>query len=677
MPSETRDFCGRLQDAFKNRSNDFTEANLALLLQRFEADGFAIPRISSGLSVNERFAADMFDVRMFFSALVDADYLETEAHFQGNADEPRLSRLDGPSLDLDKAIAAWGRHIDRMRREHGDAPMAAPREALLEQCIKAAFQPTGLFSLSAPTGAGKTLAMLGFALHHARVQGLRRVILVMPFLNIIDQTAAVYRSIFSPEEEFPAHTVVEHHSLAEAGDGVADGRDGDHVESQRRLLAENWDAPIILTTNVQFFESLMAARPARCRKLHRLARSVILFDEVQTIPAKLAVATLATLSRLAEPGGPYRSTVVFATATQPAFDVLHHRIIKEPFASAGWQPTEIVADAKSLYWLAAKRVRVAWRHQTPIELDQLAAELCEHERVLAIVNLKRHALRMAASVQERRPEGLLHLSTNMCPAHRAAVLEEVNHRLKVGKPVRLVATQCVEAGVDLDFPIVYRALAPLEAIAQAAGRCNRHGKGPPGQVVVFKPHDPRGLYPPGYGAAALATESFVAAFAEQGELDDAEILNSPEKLRRYFQRLYRASGRDKEERDDERKLLDAVRERDFAETAELCKLIRQDSIQVLVPYDRPAVDQLRAEITDAPRLSPEFIRNWTRRAGPHSVSLFRPQSGTPIWNHLTPVLFRRRPPLENFEASWFFALDGLEYDKLMGLTVSTENSWIA
>ena len=279
--------CREIRDALARNRDDFTETNLGLLGQRFTNDGFTLPEVNCGLTISaqrEQFAADMLDVRMLFSALVDADFLETETHFSGDARTPRRPRPEGPAIDLDKAIAALEEHVERIRRRFHGVPMAAARESLYAQCVGAAACPPGLFSLSAPTGSAKTLAMLAFALHHARSHGLRRVVLVMPFLNIIEQTAAIYRQIFSSERGFDPNTILEHHSLAHCGDRPQSHDEADYDESLRGLLVENWDAPVILTTNVQLLESLMAERPSRCRELHRLAQTGFLFDERQTLP---------------------------------------------------------------------------------------------------------------------------------------------------------------------------------------------------------------------------------------------------------------------------------------------------------------------------------------------------------------------------------------------------------
>jgi CRISPR-associated helicase Cas3/CRISPR-associated endonuclease Cas3-HD len=678
-----KDIQQRLSDIMRAHSQESPDYDILQLAKDFMADGMELPLVTEGLAPAIKYAADMLDVRMFFSALVDADFLETEAHFAGTAQKPYCPRADGPAIDLDRAIASLDSFLAAVRKDYRDSPMSPARDRLRRDCLAAAARPQGLFTISAPTGTGKTLAMLAFALHHARTHNLRRIIVVMPFLNILDQTATEYRAIFGEQNGFERHTVLEHHSLADHRDNLSeDGVDEAARESDGktppRLLAENWDAPVILTTNVQFLESLMADRPSRCRKLHRLAKSVILCDEVQTLPSELAVATLATLSRLSDPSGPYGSTVVFSTATQPALDAFSKRIVPD-FASRGWQPTEIVTDVPSLYRNVAGRVNVHWRYNAAISLDDIASELHTREQVLCIVNLKRHAASLIASLRDRgmsERTGLLHLSTNMCPAHREEALRAVRSRLKHGQSIHLVATQCVEAGVDLDFPVVYRALAPLEAIAQAAGRCNRHGRGPRGQVVVFKPQDDRKPYPPGYSEAVDATEGFLNGLALQTDLDATEILGDPTRLSDYYRRFYRLTGKDSTESDRERLLMDAIRGGDFAEAASRYRLIQDDSIRVLVPYDPVAFERLRDEIENSERFAPNIIRDWMRRASPHAVNLFRPKDSDPIAAYLQPIQFSRRRTVEAWEADWCFALPDVKYDPLLGISTEVENLWI-
>lgn len=630
---ESKAIANEIAKAVKAHPEDYSGTDIAQMLELFKADGLPQPAIEDGFRRTEHTAADMLDVRMLFSALVDADFLETEAHFAGNAAQPRAPRPPGPSLDINAALRGFEQHLDHVRREHAHDPMNPVRQQLYEACLAAAEWPQGAFSLSAPTGSGKTLAMLAFALHHAKTHRLRRIILVMPFLNIIDQTAQIYRQIFSPDAGFHPLTVLEHHSLADYGGSPETTEDTG--QDLGRLLTENWDAPIILTTTVQFFESLFAARPGRCRKLHRLAQSVILFDEVQTLPANLAVATLAALSRLTEQDGPYRSSVVFATATQPAFDHLHQRVLE--FAPVGWQPREIIGNPQPLYQAAAGRVQIQWRYQSPAPLTEIASELSELPQALCVVNMKRHALELLGELKRTGCSDLLHLSTSMCPVHREETLAEIRHRLARGQPLRLVATQCVEAGVDLDFPVVYRALGPLEAIAQAAGRCNRHGSLGTGRVVVFKPKDdPARLYPPGYKQPSSVTEMFLNSLASQGTLERIEIINDPQRLRQYFTSLYALAGRLSTDsvREDEAELLKAIQAGDFPRVAELYRLIKQDAINILVPYKPEEYERLLSELRDQTRLARGYIRGWTRRAARHAVSILRPRAESGVQNVL-------------------------------------------
>ncbi|GAB6166957.1 CRISPR-associated helicase/endonuclease Cas3 [Thermostilla marina] len=646
-----------------------TSKDLPGLFARWQKDGLALPEASPVIAAHEydrlKNAATMLDVRMLFSSLVDADFLATEAHFSGDAETPRRPRPSGLPLDCDRAIEALEAYRLAVKATHASHPMAELREQLYENCVDAASFDPGVFTLSAPTGSGKTLAMLAFALHHARRHGMRRIVLVVPYINIIDQTARVYRDIFS---HLPPGAVLEHHSLnedilgarSEEPEEPSDTNDG----PSPRLLAENWDAPVILTTTVQFFESLMSHRPSRCRKLHRLAKSVVLFDEVQSLPIELAVATLATIARLADPDGPFRSSIVFATATQPAFETLDEPV--RQFCYRGWKPREIVQDVPNLFRAAKNRVNVEWRHETRIDWDELAAEIAVHRRVLAIVNLKRHAIELVDRLKGtlETEDGLLHLSTSMCPAHRSRTLDEVRRRLDSDERLVLVSTQCVEAGVDLDFPIVYRALAPLEAIAQAAGRCNRHGLlARPGKVVVFKPDDEY-LYPPGYAQAAGSAEAFLNGRLREG--GSGNIIDDPHELQNYFAQYYHLCGYASAEEQSETEILRAVAALDYPETDRLYRLIRQDAINVLVPYDRDEFHRLLNMLEQCRRLTPEFLRRWRVVARPYVVSIFRPRDGSPIWNRLEPLPFRRNPPLETWEATWFRLLDDDGYDELIG-----------
>jgi len=607
-----------------------SENDLDLLLKRFGDDELRLPgpeEIAESLypGLNSPCAAAMLDVRMLFSALVDADFIETEAHFQAGPDGRASYRKPGPKLKPRQALSALAAYLEKLAaRSEASDKVNRMRDDLLRACLEAGQYPQGLFTLSAPTGAGKTLSMLAFALKHAQKHGLRRIVTVIPYLSIIEQTALEYRRVFKPEADpsWPSEYVLEHHSLAGTrGPELTD--DGQEQGPGRaRLLAQNWDAPLVVTTSVQFLESLFANRPSACRKLHRLAQSVIIFDEVQTLPLHLVIPTLAALSHLAER---YRATVVLATATQPAFGQLDEKVKK--MAASGWNPRPIAPPELKLF-ARTKRVKVAWpdlKERTP--WSELVEELAARDQVLCVLNLKRQAWKIMDELKEKDDQGLFHLSTNMCPAHRRQVLKEVRRRLDPDRPepCRLISTQCVEAGVDLDFPVVYRAFGPLEAMAQAAGRCNRGGRLDRGLVRVFRPEkDNRRLYPDGaYQRAASVTRTLLQARQTQGmDIDDPDLFED------YYKHLYLFAQPDKLDA----KLRGAIERQDFVETAKKYRVIAKNAINVLVPYETERYLELAEEVRRTGLTGP-----WLARARDHAVSLFRPRESDPLWDWLESV----------------------------------------
>lgn len=642
----------QLEARLHRENRRLTESDFRLLFERFRADGLTCPPGLPAREISERLDL-MLEIRFLFSALVDADFLETEAHFEG------ATRSEGPPLEAERALSIVRGELEGLARSgKAAAEVQRLRADLARACLKGAEAEPGLFTLSAPTGSGKTLAMLAFALQHAARHRLRRIVLAVPYLSIVEQTVGVYRRLLEPA--FGPRYVLEHHSLAQSGEVAAESANTDAestAERLRRRLTENWDAPLVVTTNVQLLESLFANRPSRCRKLHALSKSVLLFDEAQAVPVGLAVPTLATLSRLA---GRFGSSIVFATATQPAFDHLDDQV--KALTAGGWKPREIVPPKLRLFH-RARRVTVSWEIDRASSWSELAERLAELPQVLAIVNLKRHAQELAAAVLARSGrEGLFHLSTNLCPAHRQRVLDAVRLRLADRLPCRLVATQCVEAGVDLDFPAAFRALGPLEAVAQAAGRCNRNGLGGDrlGEVVVFRPKDER--YPGGlYQQAAQVTAGLLR---EQGELLD---LDEPKTFRLYFSRLYDITGSTGTW--ETKKLGAALRELDFPTLAKEYCLIDQDVVNVVVPFDQGSFDELRRDLLAAGRLT----RRWIRRARPQTVGLFRTAASRPgVAHFLDPV------PLGRGESAPDWAIyTGDDYDTdLYGLQ-EAEQAWIA
>ncbi len=398
-------------------------------------------------------------LRMLFSCLTDADFLDTEAFMD---EERRDNRGGWPQLiDLLPPYEAY------MARFKPDSPVNAIRAQVLQQCREAASSPPGRFSLTVPTGGGKTLASLAFALHHASAHNKRRIVYVIPYTSIIEQTADIFRQVFEPLGD----VVIEHHSNAEVKP--------QEENSRSRLACENWDAPLIVTTSVQFFESLYAARTSRVRKLHNLANSVVVLDEAQLIPPEFRKSLLSTLRLLTDH---YGITLILSTATQPALGSVAGAEIRyrglEPMREIVSAPTELHRQLRRV------SVRLPAEMNEPVAWEELAEELQQHPSLLCIVN-RRDDCRILHGLM---PPQTIHLSALMCGQHRADTIREIKRRLLNKEPVRVISTQLVEAGVDLDFPVVYRAMSGLDSIAQAAGRCNREGRlDGLGEVRVFIP----------------------------------------------------------------------------------------------------------------------------------------------------------------------------------------------
>lgn len=620
------------------------QTNIGKLVRRLLADGLPLPDPIGGALRPGESAADMLDTRMLFSALVDADYLDTEEAMRPD-DVP--ARPEGERLDAARALAALENYLAALGK-NSDLPAAtlALRADLMNACRAAGLNDERLWTLTAPTGSGKTLAMLLFALTRAaKMQAsgrpVRRIVVVLPFLSILDQTVEEYRQLFTTEK-YGRDFVLEHHSLAgiRTSDTQHGQNDGEAAQpgSQARLLAQNWDAPIVITTSVQLLESLHANKPGACRKLHRLAGSLILLDEVQTLPAALAVPTLKTLSRLTN--DKYGAVVVMATATQPAFGTLSERVRET--GNDGWQPREMAPRELRLFE-RSKRVTPVWHLETPVSWDTVQGWIREEPQVLCIVNMRKHALELAKALEGE--EGVRHISTSLCPAHRREIMREIRAALRDGQPMRVVATQCVEAGVDLDFPKVFRALGPLDSVAQAAGRCNRHNKRASGELRVFLPETEK--YPT--DAYRKAAQVALTMYREGGlNLDD------PDTYHRFYERFWRYEVTELEE------LRDAIQQQNYPKVAELYRLIPNDSVNVVVPYG----DGL-ALMQEARQQG--ITREWMRRAQLYTVSVFRRRDGT-LPPHLEPLNFRPRGGGAPQEApDWFICPHQEAYDaKLFG-----------
>lgn len=412
--------------------------------------------VEKALRCRDPFSVGFF-VRMVFSCLVDADFLDTEKFMKPNQ---AAARPSWPLDVLERIEGALTRYVGALESASSDVNIE--RGKVRRDCLVAAEQTPGLFSLTVPTGGGKTLSSLAFALRHARLHRLRRVVYVIPFTSIIEQNAAVFRAAMRSIEDQIPDPVIEHHSNLDTGKETV----------ASRLAAENWDAPLVVTTSVQFYESLFAAQASRCRKIHNLAKAVIILDEVQTLPVDYLEPCLRVLRELATN---YGATVVLCTATQPAL------LRRDDFPIGLDHVREIVQDHAGLY---ARLKRVTVEYLGEVKDALLSRQLTRVEQVLCIVNTRRHARQLFDAIGEDQA-GHFHLSASMCPEHRTQVLTRIRANLEAEQTCRVISTQLVEAGVDLDFPVVYRSLAGGDSIAQAAGRCNRNGKSRRGRMLVF------------------------------------------------------------------------------------------------------------------------------------------------------------------------------------------------
>ena len=499
----------------------------------------------------------MLYTRMLFSCLVDADFLDTEDFMSaGNVEREGFASVETLLERLQESLEEkFLQPKTEKEKRKLELPINKKRSALLAESIDAGKEAKGnLYRLTVPTGGGKTISSLAFALHYAAhaKRKRRRIIYVIPYTSIIEQNAAVFRDLLGPD------SVVEHHQNVDYDDVQ------DTDMNRKRLATENWDAPVIVTTNVQFFESLFSNRPSKCRKLHNLAESIVIFDEAQMIPIDYLRPSLAAIEALVRH---YACTAVLCTATQPPLG---------QFFSDDMQPLEI---CPALMENAAffRRTKIELREEVMTE-EELAEELAAHEQVLCIVNVKK----MAQSVFDllREDEGTYHLSTNLYPVHREQVLEKIRARLKDGKPCRVISTSLVEAGVDLDFPCVYREINGLDSIVQAAGRCNRENRQgiEDSPVYVFSFEDTK-------------KKNFLAADTTQIVARKyRENLANPAAIRMYFNELYDLGG---EKRLDCKDIMGKSRELAFAKIAEEFHLIEEQTISVLIPLEDEAKELLR------------------------------------------------------------------------------------
>lgn len=590
-----------------------------------------------------------FLTRFLFSLLVDADRLDAarwDAIVKNQIPPKSPAALDSAVL-LQKLLLARDEEVKK-NEGNSEKKLVQLRNQIFDHCLETGKKyPQGFFSLTVPTGGGKTLSSMAFALSHAKANALRRIIVVIPYLSIIEQNARTYRNIFGSD------IVLEHHSAVEP----EPREDDPQAASEMDKAVENWDAPVIVTTSVQFLETLFSSSPAKARKLHNIARIVVIFDEVQTLPTHMLDPILDVLRELKNN---YGVSFLFCSATQPAFR-------KSPNLKNGFSESELIevnpdpaASYKNLqrvrYQICEKSEKWNWR--------RLAEAMMRHQQVLCVVNLKRHASDAWEAVKRGMEEvgeedGLFHLSSAMCPAHRLDLLglsknpppDNIKIRLDGKKPCRVISTQLIEAGVDIDFPVVFRAMGPLDSIVQAAGRCNREGRLKDetgndilGTVTIFQPEDsglPRGIYETASGISASYLNPDALAI-------DPTIFSS------YFHEIHQVTPTDHAKRGEQSIQQDRAGW-NFRRVSERARVIKDNTTPVIVPYGK-AADEIK-KILEQRSFNQQSMRSLQR----FMVSLRQRD-----FNQLL-ALQQIKPILPNLE---LYVLGEGFYDNNLGIMIS-------
>lgn len=536
-----------------------------------------------------------FLTRMIYSCLVDADYLCTERFMRGEPREPSSTTgLATMRDDLEKKLAEFYPPKTRIN---------AIRCGVLDDCKRSAQMDPGVFSLTVPTGGGKTYALMRFALHHATMPGRRfdRVICVEPYTSIIEQNAAVYRDVFGDAQ------VLEHHSNYDfSKHGASDAQNDDTFGDPMRLAAENWDVPLVVTTNVQLFETLFANKPSRCRKLHNIARSVIVLDEAQMIPVKYLEPCVRALSELVKR---YGCTVVLCTATQPA--------LNEFFEREGISVQEIASHPRGL---VEELKRVQYQTLGKLKDDALAERIASERQALCIVNSRKQAralydLLVASGTCDK--EAVFHLSTLMYPLHRTRAIAQIRKRLRDGLPCTVISTSLVEAGVDFDFTTVFRAIAGIDSMVQAAGRCNREMRNAPEEstVYLFDPEE-------SYALPIEVSQCAEVAGSVEPKLQQSDKfveIDSIDMVRRYFSTLYYHKNLDANKTLEQLSCYGysgRIPSIPFAKVASQFRIVEDGSYSVIIPSNENGQDVTRLREGD-------LSRGVMRRLGRWGVSVYK------------------------------------------------------
>lgn len=551
-----------LIDRLEKRLCDYSAYKKEIEIPKITTEPIGMDRVG-----DPNFAVSMF-IRMLYSCLVDADFLDTE-RFMGNG---AIQRDSGESMEV--LLNKLQNHVSKWLANRDDTTVNGRRSEILRNCLEQGKSPKGLFQLTVPTGGGKTVASLAFALQHTLENHMDRVIYVIPYTSIIEQNAQVFREILGSENVLENHSNVDYESLDEF--------------KPMQLAAENWDKPVVVTTNVQFFESLYANKSSKCRKLHNIVNSVIIFDEAQMLPPNYLKPCMAMMEELLQQ---YGTSIVLCTATQPAL---------QQFFSEKHIARELCPRRDEQFRFFE---RVTYQDIDTVTEEEMAERLQQEWHALCIVNTRKRAQRLYERLQG---EGVYHLSTTMYPAHRRRVLAEIGERLtdKQGKKCIVVSTSLVEAGVDLDFDSVYRELAGVDSIIQAAGRCNRNNKREKEESIVriFRWDERENVS--GQRQQIDTTKNLLAEGRDITALDN---------ITEYFRRLYHIKG----ESLDMKNILDKFKDGNyqFATVAREFNLIEENTVTVYINRE-PEADALLREIRQQ-----GLTKSRMRQAGQYCVNV--------------------------------------------------------
>lgn len=531
--------------------------------------------------------------RMLYSALVDADTLDTRVFCEGQIEH------EFPSIpELADRFEAY---MNSSLRSKPATELNRIRNEILAACERHAEFSPSMFSLTVPTGGGKTLSSMSFALRHASRHGMRRIIYVIPFTSIIEQNSERFR------EALGSDAVLEHHSNVIDKEESED--DPPQLSRKLKLSAENWDAPVIVTTSVQFFESLFSNKRSKCRKLHHLAQSVIIIDEAQSIPRNFLTPCLLAMKELV---ASYGCSVVMCTATQPVWEKL------------GVKPVEIMdkpTPAELVQSLRRTEVHIWGSLEEAVPDTAIATKITETEQILCIVNTRKHAKLLYDQVAAQCADSVYHLSGRMCAKHRKEMLQDINDRLKSKLPCRVISTQLIEAGVDVDFPIVLRSLAGIDSIAQAAGRCNREGRLQRGEVLVFQPEKH------GMPSRGWMKETAVEAQYELAENGDPLSLSC---IQNYFERIHGIRSNQAEQVTDSTNVMEIFKrirqnvEIPYAELSNCVRFIEDVTKAIVIPLDHEAEALIRELAwTDYPLSVLRKLQPYIVQIYPHELAAFQ------------------------------------------------------